>query len=102
MRGRRLMVLALAGLVLASGCRYFPQAVRGQTTGTSNPPWWCSADGTTLVRADCDQVSLALDVLQAVAEANWYAATPLGQGHTAEPYEAGVGTRIAVAEPTAS
>jgi 5'-nucleotidase len=100
MRGRRLVALAVAGLVLASGCRFYPQAVRGQTIGTANPPWWCTADGVTLNRADCDNLSLQLDFTEGFAESHWHGSDSLAEGAVAQPYAAGIGARFVRSAPT--
>lgn len=94
--------MVIIGVLLTSGCRYTPQAVRGAALAPPDLPWWCDDGVTTLSVADCTNLSFELDLVEILIEARWSAADFVSQGIVADPYEEGIGARFSVSPPTAS
>jgi 5'-nucleotidase len=102
MRGRRFVLLAVTGLLLASGCRYFPQAVRGSSAVPADLPWWCDDGTVTLSPADCQTLSFELDLTEIAVEGNWSAAGVVDAGIVPDPYEEGIGVRFSTSGPSST
>jgi 5'-nucleotidase len=102
LRRVRPLVAALAALVVATGCLYFPKAVRQEQFHPADPPWWCApAAGSALTVAECRQLSAELDAALAVAHAHPSAAAALDAGASATPYAGGVGAGFELSPPGA-
>ncbi|GIU87080.1 MAG: hypothetical protein KatS3mg009_1595 [Acidimicrobiia bacterium] len=96
---------ALAAVVAlgASGCMFFPAAVRNAGFQPQPVPWWCDSDtGTALTPAECQSLSLQLDLALDVAHAHPRASDALDAGASASAYETGVGAAFVLRAPAAS
>jgi 5'-nucleotidase len=101
--GRAARTIALvAGLaMLLSGCLYYPAAVRNTRFQPQPVPWWCTSDtGDDLGTADCEALSVQLDVALDVAHAHPKAADAIAAGRTGTPYVEGVGAAFELNAPT--
>jgi 5'-nucleotidase len=96
------VLMAVVALV-ASGCLYFPYAVRNAAVQPQARPWWCTSDvGSDLSSADCSTLSLQLDATLGVAYTHWHASDAIAAGATGTPYVAGDGAAFALSGPTAT
>lgn len=102
-RSIRMAALAASLTFAASGCMFFPAAVRNADFQPQPVPWWCSSDaGGDLSSADCKSLSLQLDLALEVAHTHPRAADALAAGAVASPYEEGVGAAFVLRPPSAS
>jgi 5'-nucleotidase len=99
----RTAAIVAALVAFASGCMFFPAAVRNAHFPSEPTPWWCTSDtGGELPPVECQTLSAQLDAALNVAHAHPHAADALGAGATATPYVAGVGAGFELSAPTAT
>jgi 5'-nucleotidase len=99
-RARDLLVVLTVAMV-ATGCLYFPKAVRQEQSDPGAPPWWCApALGVVLSSSECRQLSAELDAALAVAHAHPRASDALAAGATPTAYVDGVGAGFELGPPT--
>ena len=87
--------------LVASGCLYFPYAVRNAAVQPQASPWWCTSNvGSDLSTNDCESLSAELDLsLTNAAYTHLHASDAIAAGATASPYVAGTGAAFAVSGP---
>ncbi|MBK5288692.1 MAG: 5'/3'-nucleotidase SurE [Acidimicrobiia bacterium] len=104
MRSVRLVAMATALLLVASGCQMLQSAQRyAAAPGTVPKPFWCAPSaGTALTPADCTSLSAQLDLAALAANRHHTAGDALGDGAIGTPYVPGVGAafRFRAATPT--
>jgi 5'-nucleotidase len=102
MRGITRTAALVVGLAaLTSGCMFFPAAVRNAAFQPQPVPWWCTSDaGADLGAADCQALSLQLDVALESAHANPRASDAVADGATSTPYIEGIGAGFELRGPT--
>src|SRR5262245_27537135 len=101
----KIRFVALVGALLfaTTGCLFWDKANRWTGAPGRAEPWWCtSGPGPDLDQAGCRGLSAQLDLARGAALVRPTAADAVAAGATAHPYEAGVGARFVLRDPTAT
>ena len=104
MRTVRLVVCAVAVVMIAAGCAHLQSANRyAAAPGTVSEPYWCAPESRpALSAADCKSLSGQLDLAAFIAHAHHTAATATADGAASSAYEAGAGAPFRFRDPTAA
>lgn len=104
MRKLRFVAVAVALLVVASGCAQLKSANRyAAAPGTVDEPFWCApTGGDALSVNDCRLLSAQLDLSVFFANIHHTAASATAGGATSSSYATGVGAAFRFSGPTAT